>query len=269
MVGTGGVLPKRERGFWEKVTSKWRKPRWNRGLCRLRAIGISLFAASVGGCGPRAQIPPLPLAIAGALAPEDSDALLARQLAPTLYLQRDEVFQLVRAAAVVHPMRPVIAYHLLWEDDAHGAWAPFTVATDQEIVWVGYDSTHAPTDLWTYWHGSILHADWRGKGQVAVDVQWGKHGSLPRGFIETSLPRSKPLTFYYALTWFLPDLWLGNASRRGPWCFCHGYARYREFTRPILLGSRLDPVVQTSDPHLILGQVFGARYSRKPAWPWE
>lgn len=46
-------------------------------------------------------------------------AVLARQLAPFLYLQRDEWFPLVRLVAVVHPSRPVIAYHLLRRDDAH------------------------------------------------------------------------------------------------------------------------------------------------------
>ena len=30
-------------------------------------------------------------------------------------------------------------------------------------------------------------------------------------------------------TWLgLPDYWLGNIKRPGPWCFCHGYARYRD-----------------------------------------
>ena len=79
------------------------------------------------------------------------------------------------------PTRRVIAYHLLWQDDVNGSWIPFTVPTDEEVVWVGYDSTRAPTDIWTYWHGTLLHADWRERGQVAIDVQWGKHGSLPHG----------------------------------------------------------------------------------------
>ena len=80
--------------------------------------------------------------------------------------------------------RQIIGYYLLWRDDVHGAWLPFTNATDEEIVWVGYDSTGAPTDVWTYWHGKILHADWRDRGTVTIDVQWGKHGSLPRGITD-------------------------------------------------------------------------------------
>ena len=97
--------------------------------------------------------------IPGAVADSDSSATLARELAPLLYTQRDEWFPLERAVAVVNPSRPIIAYHLLWRDDVHGSWIPFTVPTDEEIVWVGYDTTRAPTDIWTFWHGSVLHAD--------------------------------------------------------------------------------------------------------------
>jgi hypothetical protein len=101
-------------------------------------------------CGPRAHIPPVPVHIQAAVDSGDSGAILARALAPILYLQRDEWFPLERAVAVLHPTRRLIAYHLLWRDDVHGSWIPFTVPTDEEVVWVGYDSTSAPTDIWTY-----------------------------------------------------------------------------------------------------------------------
>jgi hypothetical protein len=175
---------------------------------------------------------------------------------------------LQRVVAVLHPTRPLIAYHLLWQDDVNGSWIPFTVPTDEEVVWVGYDSTRAPTDLWTYWHGTLLHADWRERGQVAVDVQWGKHGSLPHGVIESDLPSIKKLNDFYAFTWLsLPDMWLGNLTRRGPWCFCHGYARYRDFSRELTLSGRLDLVVRSEDAREALGAVFGRPYSRKTPWP--
>jgi hypothetical protein len=204
-----------------------------------------------------------------ALSPDDTGAMLARQLAPTLYLQRDETFPLSRAVAVLHPSRRVIAYYLLWRDDAVGAWVPSTIPTDEEEVWVEYDSTNAPTDLWTYWHGTVLHTDWRGKGQLVVDVQWGKHGSLPHDALTADLPSGKALLVFYAMAWMLPDLWLGNLTRRGPWCFCHGFRRYKEFTRPLLLAPRLNVIARTEDPDGILRRVFGTPYSRKPFWPWE
>jgi hypothetical protein len=185
-----------------------------------------------------------------------------------LYVQRDEWFPLQRVVAVLHPNRRIIAYHLLWQDDVNGSWIPFTVPTDEEVVWVGFDSTQAPTDIWTYWHGTLLHADWRQRGQVAIDVQWGKHGSLPHGLIESDLPSIKKLNDFYALTWLsLPDIWLGNLTRRGPWCFCHGYARYRDFSRQLPLSERLDLIVKAEDAREALGAVFGKPYSRKTPWP--
>jgi hypothetical protein len=186
-----------------------------------------------------------------------------------LYIQRDEWFPLERIMAVMHPTRRIIAYHLLWKDDVHGSWIPFTVPTDEEVVWVGYDSSRAPTDVWTLWHGTVLHADWRGRGQVGIDVQWGKHGSLPHGAIESDLPRLKKLNVFYAFTWIgLPDIWLGDLTRPGPLCFCHGYARYREYTKLILLGDHLDAVVRAEDATTALATLFGRPYSRKHPWPW-
>jgi hypothetical protein len=221
----------------------------------------------ISSCVPNASIPPLPLTIPDQILSPDSGAVLARQLAPVLYLQRDERFRLERAVAVLHPERHIIAYHLLWQDDAHGAWLPFTKGTDQEILWVGYDGTGAPTVLWTYWHGAILHADWRGKGQIVANVQWGKHGTLPRGVEEADLPALQSLTSFYLTAWVIPDLWLGSLVREGPRCFCHGLARYRQFTMPVVLGRRLDAIVRTANPDRALSVVFGGDYSRKPEWP--
>jgi hypothetical protein len=193
---------------------------------------------------------------------------LARGLAPVLYRQRDETFPLSRAVAIVHPSRPIIAYHLLWRDDVAGAWLPFTVPTDEEVVWVGYDTTGAPTDIWTYWHGKILHTNWRGKGTPAIDVQWGKHGSMPQGIAQGDLPKLRSLNLFYAFTIIgAPDMWLGNAVRKGPWCFCHGYGRYRQFTDPLLLGQHLDAVARTEDAREALSAVFGRKYSNKIQWP--
>lgn len=193
--------------------------------------------------------------------------MLARSLAPVLYLQRDERFPLSRVVAVLHPAKRIIAFHLLWRDDVNGAWIPFTVPTDQEVVWVGYDATGAPVDVWTYWHGTILHTTWP-KEQVAISVQWGKHGSLPRGIRESDLPAPKTLNFFFAATRFLVlDMILSRAMRGGPACFPYGYARYRDFSREMPLRERLDIIARTDNPHTVLRAVFGRKYSRKPLWP--
>ena len=250
-----------------KTVGPWRlRRRPLKGWTLLTAIGLTL------GCvGPRAHIPARlpPAALPGALAPGDSLARLAATLAPVLYLQRDESFQLERVVAAVHPERRVIAYYLLWRDDVHGAWVPFTIPTDEEVVWVGYDSTLAPSDVWTYWHGKVLHSAWPSR-LVEIDVQWGKHGSLPRGFIESDLPGTRTLNFFYAATIFaLPDILLGDLNRPGPLCFCHGYTRYRDFSRPLPLHDRLDAVVAGADPRPTLSAVFGKKYSKKTLWPWK
>ena len=228
--------------------------------------GMLLIVALSSGCGPRAHIPLRPITLQGALPATDGGAMLARSLAPVLYLQRDERFPLSRTVAVLHPEKPIIAYHLLWRDDVNGSWIPFTVATDQEIVWVGYDPSGAPTDVWTYWHGTILHTPWP-RSQVAINVQWGKHGSLPRGIVESSLPSPKKLNFFFASTRFLvPDTFLGRIVRGGPVLFPHSYNRYRDFSKMLTIADRFDAIVRTRDPDETLSAVFG-KYSKKPAWP--
>jgi hypothetical protein len=231
---------------------------------------VLFLAVFCAACGPRARIParPAPATLPGAVADSGAVAQLARSLAPVLFLQRDEWFPLERVVAVVHPERAIVAYHLLWRDDVHGSWIPFTVPTDQEVVWVGYDSTHAPRDVWTYWHGKILHTSWRNRGPALIDVQWGKHGSLPRGIVESDLPAAQKLNGFYLFSWLaLPDIWLGRLTRRGPMCFCRGYDRYREYTRPMLAGDRLDAILLTADPNAALVAVFGKPFSKKPLWP--
>ena len=232
----------------------------------VRAVALLLIVALSGGCGPRARIPLRPVDLRGALQATDSGAMLARTLAPVLYLQRDERVPLSRVVAVIHPTKRIIAYHLLWRDDVNGSWIPFTVATDQEIVWVGYDQSGAPTEVWTYWHGTILHTPWN-KSQVAIDVQWGKHGSLPRGLVESTLPSPKKLNFFFAATRFLvPDMLLSRTMRRGPVSFPYGYKRYRDFSKEMTIVNRLDAIARVEDPDEILRAVFG-KYSKKPPWP--
>ena len=236
-------------------------------MSKLKPGLVIITAIFTVACGPRAHIPMRPVSPPSALAATDSASVLARRLAPVLYLQRDETFPLERAVAVVHPTRRVIAYHLLWRDDVHGSWIPFTVPTDEEVLWIGYDSTKAPTDVWTYWHGQILHTPWN-RAQVAIDVQWGKHGSLPRGIVESDLPKTASLNDFYALTIVgLPDILLGDIFRKGPLCFCHSYRRYRDFSRVLTLGDHIDAVARTDDPRGVLHAVFGSKYSNKTPWP--
>jgi hypothetical protein len=77
------------------------------------------------------------------------------------------------------------------------------------------------------------------------------------------------LNVFYAFTWItLPDIWIGQLTRRGPWCFCHGYARYREFSRVTPIADSINAIVKTDDPNAVLTAIFG-KYSRKNPWPPE
>ena len=72
----------------------------------------------------------------------------------------------------------------------------------------------------------VLHADWRNRGAVVIDVQWGKHGSLPHGITNEDPMWPRTLGSFWVSAWIgLPDIWLGRITRRGPMCFCHGFAR--------------------------------------------
>lgn len=219
-------------------------------------------------CGPHVVLPPVPATLPNQSS--EADVALAKSLAPLLHLQRDEPFALERVVAVVNPTRPVIAYHLLWSHDVNGQWVPWAKASDAEEVWVGYDPTsHRPTEMWTYWHGDILHTSWIDKGRPAVDIQWGKHGTLPFGVVESDLPRTKTLNLFYAAEFLLlPDIWLGKASHGGPWGFFHSYGRYRDFSKIVELAPRIDAVVMIEDPRQILFEIFGPRHARKQPWPW-
>jgi len=233
---------------------------------RVVPFGVLLAGAvAMTACAPRAHIPPVPDGLTSTA--DSSDVALARALAPVLYIQRDEPFPLERVVAVLHPTQPIIAYHLLWRHDINGQWAPWAKPSDEEEVWVGYDSaSRTPTDLWTYWHGNILHTPLHSRATVAV--QWGKHGSLPKGVNERDLPKTRTLNVFYALEFLLvPDIFLGKIAHGGPIGFFHSYRRYRDFSRELPLANRLDAVVRSEDARHTLRAVFGRIYSDKRWWP--
>jgi hypothetical protein len=99
-------------------------------------------------------------------------------------------------------------------------------------------------------------------------VQWGKHGLLPRGIVESDLPRFRTLNAFYAFHQIgVIDILLGRITRPGPSGFFHSYARYRDFSRLLRLGDSLDVVVRAEHPDEALSAVFGIPYSNKHQWP--
>ncbi|MCI0351638.1 MAG: hypothetical protein L0Z53_19635 [Acidobacteriales bacterium] len=113
---------------------------------------------------------------------------LAHRFLPRLYVTPVEPFRLQDFGVILHPSRRIIAYHLFWEDDID--FPEDNDPCDHEVLWVEYSGGKKTiTGLSTYFHGRIL----RGSGQALqdaqahgerprVNVQWGKHGSLPLGW---------------------------------------------------------------------------------------
>lgn len=117
---------------------------------------------------------------------------LVDRLAPRVMTTTSEPFALRDVVAILHPGEPVIAYHLLWDDDID--YPDDNDPSDHEVVWVRYTQDGRLERLWTYFHGRILDggdaalADAaRHGGRPLVNVQWGKHGSMPAGWQQQTI----------------------------------------------------------------------------------
>src|SRR5262245_9992756 len=118
---------------------------------------------------------------------------LVRRFAPRIYTTPTEIFPLKDFAVILHPTSRQIAYHFFWEDDID--FPEDNDPCDHELIWVQYSSDQKSIEkIWTYFHGRILEG-----GEAAlsdarryamrprIDVQWGKHGSLPIGWEEMQI----------------------------------------------------------------------------------
>jgi len=113
---------------------------------------------------------------------------LVRRFAPRVYTTSTEFFPLKDVAVILHPDQRLIAYHFFWEDDID--FPEDNDPCDHELMWVQYASDKRNVEkVWTYFHGRILSAPdaaftdaRRHAMRPRVNVQWGKHGSLPVGW---------------------------------------------------------------------------------------
>ena len=101
---------------------------------------------------------------------------------------QNRTFQLRDAAAIVHPDRRTIAYHLFWDDDID--FPDDNDPSDHEVVWcVISPDQRRLVAFYTYFHNRVLEAPPEALrdaaahlGRPSVAVQWGKHGSMPVGW---------------------------------------------------------------------------------------
>src|SRR5215831_11005849 len=109
------------------------------------------------------------------------------RFAPRVFQVVTDPFPLKDVVAIHHPDEPLIAYHFFWEDDID--FPDDNDPCDHELVWVRYDAqTNRLTNFSAYFHGRILSSpaavsDAHQNGErPRVNIQWGKHGSLPLGW---------------------------------------------------------------------------------------
>jgi hypothetical protein len=131
---------------------------------------------------------------------------LVRRFAPRVYVTRSELFPLKDFAAILHPARRLIAYHLFWEDDID--FPEDNDPCDHELMWVQYSEDRSSLErVWTYFHGRILDGGKealedakRHRMRPRINVQWGKHGSMPISWRDlkilrdSSPPSSEPIS---------------------------------------------------------------------------
>src|SRR6266540_4111838 len=134
--------------------------------------------------------------VAGQEIPRVADTAEAhhqRGFAPRLYATPSEFFPLKDFAVTLHPAERLIAYHFFWEDDID--FPEDNDPCDHELIWVRYSPDRMSIEkIWTYFHGRILSGGEaalsdarRNRMRPRVNVQWGKHGSMPAGWEELKI----------------------------------------------------------------------------------
>lgn len=206
------------------------------------------------------------------LAPFD----LALRFAPRLYINPTEPYQIRDLIVFIHPQRPLIAYHLLWEDDSIGAI--LGRESDHEIAWIEYDPISLKlVDVWVLWHRGILHTH-----QSAIEakshnqrpqlfVQWGQHGMLPVGW--DKLPTARPkaeLRIHFIISKSIQVGQYTGSKNIDSLKFQGDYSDYLTFSE--LVDSRqyihLKKVIVGADSNAIIPLMVSYTVTQKQPWPY-
>lgn len=134
----------------------------------------------------------------------EKEKTLIKKFCPILMVTPKECFPLIDIVAVHHPEKPVIGYHLFWEDDYD--FPDDYEPCDHEEVWIEYDpETEQLTNVMCWFHARVLEseqavveANQYGQRPV-IRIEWGKHGSLLAGW-ETM---TEPLTSVSISQWLM------------------------------------------------------------------
>jgi len=208
------------------------------------------------------------------------EVALALRFLPRLHAVPGEYFPLKDIVAVLHPDRPIIGYHLFWEDDVD--FPDDNDPCDHEIVWIEYaPGSLQITRVYTYFHGTILQPAAAVEeanahsGRAWIGVEWGKHGSVPW---DAAGLKSGPPNATLKENWEvlhtqgtrLPDHPL---AKGWPRVFPGDFEAYRNFAVPVdaapLLKSR--SLIKVSRwPNAVLSQhCLRYNFAPKTEWPWS
>ncbi len=212
--------------------------------------------------------------------PSSDQAALVSKLAPRLYTVSGEFFPLNDVVAVIHPDKPIIAYHLFWDDDID--FPEDNDPTDHEIVWIEYHPTSRKvTGVATYFHSRILRtdqaaADANAHGSRAwIGVEWGKHGSLPWDAAGVNSGKPEGLLqedweILHTKGRRLPDHPL---ARGWPLKFTGDFNAYRDFSvlvDPLPLLKKKQLIKVSRWPNAVLNQhCLRYNFAPKSEWPWS
>lgn len=163
---------------------------------------------------------------------------LALWFAPILYLHPDEPSEIMTVIPVFHPTKPIVAYHIFFDDDAFLAGRGKDI--DHEVVWVEYDPINLKVeDVLTLWHRTVLRTDAcvldarRPEQRPRISVQWGQHGMLPLGWenLTSARPRLE-LRMHYNLARYINRIPLAS-PKRPVIAFAGSYEEYLTFTEAV------------------------------------
>jgi hypothetical protein len=210
--------------------------------------------------------------------PTAEQRALVMKFAPRLHNVPNEFFPLKDIAAILHPEKPIIAYHLFWEDDL--GFPSDNDPCDHEIVWVEYDPTSRNvTRVSTYFHGRIVSTDAATvdanahEGRAWIGVEWGFHGSVPwealgKVAIVDDILRGHWSTAHHGNKDRQPD----PLARGWPTEYAGDFAAFTSFTvpndpRPLLRERDLIYVSRWANATL---NRYCLRYNfaAKTEWPW-
>lgn len=206
------------------------------------------------------------------LAPFD----LAMRFAPRLYTNPTEPYAIKDLVVFIHPQRPLIAYHMLWEDDSIGPG--LGKDSDHETAWVEYDPVSLKlVDMWTLWHRGILHTVQSVMEAKSHDqrpkllIQWGQHGILPVGW--EKLPTARPYAELRLHFTIMKRMQIGRYTGSkdiDSLKFQGDYSDYLTFSELIDSREHIHPekVVVGIDSNKIIVQMLPYSVGLKQPWPY-